>query len=422
MKIEGIQALQTSAEGAFQEAVDSFSAPWLDTVFRTIRDEPLLFLATLGIELLLSGLLFGALWFAISYYMKMSLRSIEARELWDEERKTGERERIGILDKYFKNLALLLGGLLFIGLFALDYEVPLLRDAALRARAWLVGGGLASIIRIIVVGFIVNALLVVVRKTARALTPVGGQRFERQVARAATIRSVSESSVRVVLLTLFILFVLSELGANIGALLAGVGILGLAISFGAQSLVKDLISGFFILIENQFGVGDVITVAGMTGLVESVNLRITTLRDLEGRVHIIPNGVIDRVTVLSKEWSRSVVDIEVAYKTDLDRALEVLRDEAMRFHRSSDWGWRIIDVPEILGVDAFAASGIRLRMMFKTLPKEQWGVGREFRKRIKARFDREGIEIPFPHTTLYWGDDQMPRSVEGEQVRESVAS
>jgi len=126
-------------------------------------------------------------------------------------------------------------------------------------------------------------------------------------------------------------------------------------------------------------------------------------------VHIIPNGQVDTVTVMSKEWSRAVLDIEVAYKTDLQQAIDTLRDEATRLYDDAEWRWRIMEPPEVLGVDKFGGSGITLRLMFKTLPKEQWGIAREFRKRIKARFDRDGIEIPFPHVTFYWGEGQMPR-------------
>ena len=190
-----------------------------------------------------------------------------------------------------------------------------------------------------------------------------------------------------------------------------------------------MITGFFILVEDQFGVGDVVTIAGLTGLVEQINLRITTLRDLEGRVHVIPNGQVDKVTVMSKEWSRSVIDVEVAYRTDLDHALRVVRDEAEDFADALGWSWRVMGPPEVLGIEALGASGIVIRVLFKTLPKEQWGVGREFRKRIKARFDREGIDIPFPHTTLYWGAHQKPgihgesRALNGVQIeRESVST
>ena len=255
--------LQTMLETTAARIELQVLAPWFQALITSVREAPLPFLISVGWDALTGALVFLFLWFVLSRYVSASLRGISARELWDEERKEGERTRVGVLAKYLRNLAALLAVFVFVSLFVLDYHVPVLEPAALGARDWLVGGGIASILRIIVVGLAINALLVVVRKTARALTPTSGQRFERQIARAATIRSVIESSMQVTLLTIFVLFVLSEFGANIGALLAGVGILGLAISFGAQSLVKDLISGFFILVENQFGVGDVVTWRGL---------------------------------------------------------------------------------------------------------------------------------------------------------------
>ena len=401
---------------------------WLTELGTTVGDAPLAFglqiLADAGIALVL----FLMLWFIISRWSRSSLRTIEQRELWDDERKDAERIRTVLLRRYLVTTAAFLGGALFLGIFAFRYNVPILRGMAVAVRDWLAGGGIGRVLSIVVVGLIIWTLLRVVRKTARALTPTEGQRFERQVARAATIRSVVESAARIVLVTLFILFVLGQLGTNITALLAGVSILGLAVSFGAQSLVKDVITGFFILVEDQFGVGDVVTIAGLTGLVEQINLRITTLRDLEGRVHVIPNGQVEKVTVMSKEWSRSVIDVEVAYRTNLDHALRVVREEAEDFADALGWSWRVMGPPEVLGVETLGASGITLRVLFKTLPKEQWGVSREFRKRIKARFDREGIDIPFQHTTLYWGEGQMPgvqehRALDSAQVeRESIST
>ena len=403
---------------------------WLTELGTTIGDAPLAFALQVAADAGIALVLFLVLWFIVSRWSRLSLRTIEQRELWDEERKEAERVRTALLKRYLIIASAGLGVALFSGIFAFRYNVPILRGMAVAVRDWLAGGGIGRVLSILVVGLIIWALLRVVRKTARALTPTGGQRFERQVARAATIRSVVESAAQIVLVTLFILFVLGQLGTNITALLAGVSILGLAVSFGAQSLVKDVITGFFILVEDQFGVGDVVTIAGLTGLVEQINLRITTLRDLEGRVHVIPNGQVDKVTVMSKEWSRSVIDVEVAYRTDLDHALRVVRDEAEDFADSLGWSWRVMGPPEVLGIEALGASGIVIRVLFKTLPKEQWGVGREFRKRIKARFDREGIDIPFPHTTLYWGAHQKPgiqsgesRALNGVQIeRESVST
>ena len=381
---------------------------WIAEIGRAVHNTPFDFFGNLFLDASLGFLLFGVLWFLVERWVQDTRAAISRRELWEDEQKQGELERTTLLRRYFISFSVFFGFALTLGLFSLRYRVPVLQSLALTVQAWLLGGGLSRIIAIGVVGLIIYTLLRVVRKTARALTPVSGQRFERQVARAATIRSVIESSARLVLITFFILFVLAQVGLNVSTLLAGVGILGLAISFGAQSLVKDVITGFFILAEDQFGVGDVVTIAGLSGAVESLNLRITTLRALDGAVHVIPNGQIDKVTVASKEWSRSIVDLEVSYRANLDVALAVIGDEAKKFAASLGWSWRITAPPEVTGVEALGASGIHVRVMFKTLPKEQWGVGREFRRRIKLRLDLEGIDIPFPHTTLYWGEEQNP--------------
>jgi moderate conductance mechanosensitive channel len=381
---------------------------WLEGFFARVDEDLGAFLLALGTDALIALVFFAFLWLLIARWIASSHHGIDERELWNEERKASEHERFHAIRRYLRNLSVFAALLLFLSLMALRYEIPLLYEFALSVRTWLVTGGLGSLFLILLAAVAANTLLTIVRRTTRVIAPVSGQRFERQIARATTIRVVIESTLQVVIGVVFVIFALGQLGANIAALLAGVGFLGLAISFGAQSLVKDLISGFFILLEDQYGVDDIVAIGDLGGLVEGINLRITTLRDVEGRVHIIPNGQILQVTVLSKEWSRAVMDIEVAYRTDLEQALGVVRDEALSFYEDESWLWRIIEPPEVLGVEALGASGIVLRTMFKTLPKEQWNVAREFRKRIKARFDSEGIEIPFPHLTFYWGEAQMP--------------
>lgn len=188
---------------------------------------------------------------------------------------------------------------------------------------------------------------------------------------------------------------------NIAPLLAGAGILGLAVSFGAQSLVKDVISGFFYLLEGQFAVGDVIEVAGKSGVVERMTLRMVVLRDLRGVVHMVPNGQITTVSNMTRKWSRAVVDVGVAYGTDVDRALGIFRDEAHRFTADPAWSAQFDGEPEVLGVDALGDSAVTIRVLLRTQAGKQWGVAREFRRRIKGRLDREGIQIPFPQRMLH---------------------
>jgi small-conductance mechanosensitive channel len=188
---------------------------------------------------------------------------------------------------------------------------------------------------------------------------------------------------------------------NIGPILAGFGILGLAVSFGAQSLVKDIISGFFMLLENQFAVGDVIEVNGKGGVVEKMTLRVVVLRDIRGIMHVIPNGEIKMVSNMTRGWSRAVIDVGIAYNADLDRALRVVRDEAAQF--SADPAWKSqLDTPlEVPGVESLADSAVVIRVLARTQPGQQWGVAREFRRRIKMRLDSEGLEIPFPQRRVH---------------------
>ncbi|UCF06358.1 MAG: mechanosensitive ion channel family protein, partial [bacterium] len=215
--------------------------------------------------------------------------------------------------------------------------------------------------------------------------------------RTETLASIIENTTRAVVLIAAALMVIKQVGIDIGPLLAGVGVVGLAVGFGAQSLVKDVISGFFILAENHMNVGDVVKIAGKAGLVEAINLRVTILRDLEGKVHIIPNGEISTVTNMTKEWSRAVLDIGVAYKENYDEVVAVLREVADGMQKDGEYGPKILEPLEVLGLDSFGDSSVNIKVMFKTVPIKQWAVAREFRRRIKKAFDEKGIEIPFPH-------------------------
>ncbi|MBN1164989.1 MAG: mechanosensitive ion channel family protein, partial [Candidatus Krumholzibacteriota bacterium] len=222
--------------------------------------------------------------------------------------------------------------------------------------------------------------------------------------RTETLAQILETTARALILIAASLMCLKELGIDIGPLLAGIGIVGLAVGFGAQSLVKDVISGFFILLENRMNVGDVVKIAGEAGLVEAVGLRVTVLRDLEGKVHVIPNGEITTLTNMTKEWSRALLDIGVAYKEDVDHVIEVLQEVGRDLEKDETFGPLIIEPMEVLGLDSFGDSSINIKVMFKTLPIKQWMVAREFRRRVKKAFDEKGIEIPFPHRTLYIGE------------------
>lgn len=224
--------------------------------------------------------------------------------------------------------------------------------------------------------------------------------------RAQTLGNILRHAFLIIIMFVAVLMILGELGIQLGPLLATAGIGALAIGFGAQSLVKDVISGFFIILENQYRIGDVIEVAGVSGLVESVSLRKTVLRDLQGKVHTIPNGEIKVVSNLSKEWSRSVLDLGISYREDIDQVIDLLIRIGKEMESEESLKSAILEPLQILGVEKFDESQMVIRMMVKTAPLKQWEVGRELRRRIKIRFDEKGIQLPYPHRVLLWGESQ----------------
>jgi small conductance mechanosensitive channel len=236
--------------------------------------------------------------------------------------------------------------------------------------------------------------------------------------RTRTLGEVVRYVIVLVVFAVATMTVLKELGIDIGPVLAAAGIVGLAVGFGAQSLVKDIISGFFILLEDQIRVGDVVNIADKGGLVEKVGLRTTVLRDLHGNVHYVPNGNISVVTNMTKEYSRYVFDIGVAYREDVDEVIRVIKgiDEEMR--QDPEFKDEIIEPIEIMGLDQFANSAIVIRARTTTLPIKQWRIGREFNRRIKKKFDELNIEIPFPHVTLYKGEGKDGKSPPLRVVKE----
>jgi len=200
------------------------------------------------------------------------------------------------------------------------------------------------------------------------------------------------------------LVILKEFGVEIGPIIASAGIVGLAVGFGGQNLVRDIIAGFFIILENQIRVGDVAIINGTGGLVEKINFRTTVLRDLAGVVHIFPNGTINTLSNLTNEWSASVFEIGVAYKENTDRVIEIMQQVGEGMRRDEHFGPLMLEDPEIFGVDKLADSAVVIKGRIKTKPIRQWEVGREFLRRIKFAFDENLIEIPFPHRSLYFGD------------------
>ncbi|MFA6600974.1 MAG: mechanosensitive ion channel family protein [Candidatus Omnitrophota bacterium] len=246
------------------------------------------------------------------------------------------------------------------------------------------------------------------KKFEDSITPKDVLRESSAILRLKTFSRLFKwlGSLTVTGLTVYLL--LDNFGINVAPLLAGAGILGLAFGFGGQYLIRDIINGAFILIEDQYRINDVVEISGHNGLVESFNLRITKLRDFEGRMIYIPNGEVKTVINFTKDYSNAVLEIGIAYKENVDRVMQVLKELALLMRKDPYFGKLILEDLEMLGVDDFGESQITLKCRIKTLPIKQWEVAREFRRRVKNRFDELGIEIPFPHTTLYWGPGQHP--------------
>ena len=229
---------------------------------------------------------------------------------------------------------------------------------------------------------------------------------EKYSARTRTLLTVARKALLAVLVVIGSLTVLSELGIDIAPLLAGAGVLGLAVGFGAQKLVQDIITGVFILLEDLMAVGDVVNVGDKGGVVEAVNIRTVRLRDLSGTVHTIPYSHIDTVSNLTKEFSYYLLEVGIAYREDVDEVMQVLRDLGAELQKDPEYGPKVLEPLEILGLDKFGDSAIVIKARLKTIPIKQWWVGREFNRRMKRRFDELGIEIPFPHTTIYFGENK----------------
>jgi small conductance mechanosensitive channel len=232
--------------------------------------------------------------------------------------------------------------------------------------------------------------------------------------RLETLISILRSTIKVVVWLVIGMLILRKIGIDIAPIIAGAGIVGLAVGFGAQELVRDFITGFFMLLENQIREGDVAIINGTGGLVENVGMRTIVLRDLSGVVHVFQNGKINTLSNMTKNWSAMVFDIGVAYKEDTDRVVAVIGQVAEDLRSDPDFADSILEPIEIFGVDQFGDSAVIIKARFKTKPIEQWNVGREFKRRLKKAFDDQGIEIPFPHRTVYWGEEIKPLMVKNE--------
>lgn len=273
------------------------------------------------------------------------------------------------------------------------------------AGAWLITHGLRIFVILILTLVAVKAIQIIADKVFGRLFKNHKDDVEIQK-RADTLKSVTRNIAIISLVAIALMMILGELGVKIGPILTAAGVVGIAVGFGAQTLVKDVINGFFILLDDQIRVGDVVDIAGKGGFVECVTLRMTTLRDASGNVHFVRNGEITVVTNMTKEFSRYVFDVGVSYRENVDEVIRVLKliDEGMR--QDPVYKNDILEPIEILGLDKFADSAVIIKARTKTRPIRQWAVGREFNRRMKMKFDELGIQIPFPHMTLYAGCDK----------------
>lgn len=258
------------------------------------------------------------------------------------------------------------------------------------------------VVAIVVVGMLVYwfANRTVVALRARITAKLSDA---EQIRRAETLGRVLRYVISVAIVLIVTLLILNQFGISIAPILGAAGVVGIAIGFGAQSLVRDYFNGIFLLLENQIAKGDVVTIVDKTGVVEDVTLRYVQLRDYEGSVHYIPNGLITTVTNMSRGFAYAVVDIGVAYRENVDQVMQVIEDEGSKLRDDPVFGERVIEPFELAGVDSLGDSAVVIRGRFRVQPLQQWSVRREFLRRVKLRFDADGIEIPFPHLTIYQG-------------------
>ena len=271
---------------------------------------------------------------------------------------------------------------------------------------WLLSHGIKIVI-IGVAAYLLNRILSKIIRKAVIIAVVSDESMseESEKKREDTLIRIFNGALAIIMLSIAIMMILQEAGLEIGPILAGAGIVGLAFGFGGQYLIRDLISGLFIILENQYRIGDVININGTGGLVEDISLRMTTIRDLDGTVHHIPHGEIKIVSNLSKHFARVNLDIGVAYNSNLEHVIEIINRTGNEIAYDPVFKDSIITPPKFLRVNDFADSAVMVKVLGETKPLKQWEISGEFRKRIKIAFDNEGIEIPFPQRVIHQAKD-----------------
>lgn len=332
---------------------------------------------------------------------------------WYEKQLAGKRQfglttrilevfRIGVIIT-----ASVLGIVLALGIFGVQ-QVSV--TGWLSEHGWRIGLVIIlALVAVVLVGQLGPRII------ASTISKRPGESSEEVAKRSDTLARVFVNVAQIFILLVAVFTILSELRIDIAPILAGAGVVGIAIGFGAQSLIKDVLAGIFVILENEYRVGDVVRIADVTGLVEDINLRRTVLRDMDGIVHYVPNGEIRVASNFTKEWSRVNLDISVSYKEDLDRVMEVINRVCEELSKDPKWAPVIINAPKAVRVNKLGDSGIDIKIVGEVKPMRQWEVMGELRKRIKKTFDIEGIEIPWPHTKVYFGNFPIQSGGQGQK-------
>lgn len=267
---------------------------------------------------------------------------------------------------------------------------------------WLTDHGIRIVV-IAVLALLINRLLkrVIVKAVRASVKSDENTSQDSEKKREDTLIRIFTGALNIVITLVALMMIIGEMGIEIGPLIAGAGIVGLAVGFGGQYLIRDIITGLFLMLENQYRIGDVVDIEGLSGAVEDISLRKTTLRNLDGTVHHIPHGSITKVSNLSKDFARVNIDMGVGYSTDIDNLIRVINETGRELAADPAFSEAIISPPQFLRVNEFADSAIIVKILGDTKPLKQWEVAGEFRKRLKLAFDREGIEIPFPQTVIH---------------------
>ena len=276
------------------------------------------------------------------------------------------------------------------------------------------GGPAVTGLRVLGILLVAWIVIAVLQRSIRAFRVRVASRLDDReaVKRAETLGRVFRYLVAVIVALIAGMLVLAELGISVAPILGAAGVVGLAVGFGAQSLVKDYFTGFFLLLENQVRQGDVVRIASHAGLVEEITLRYIRLRDYDGNVHFVPNGEVTTVVNMSRGFAQSVIEVGVAYRENVDEVMQVMKDVGRQMRMDPAFAGRLLDDLEMAGVDRWDDSAVIIRCRFKCAPLEQWAVRREYLRRLKNTFDAQGIEIPYPHLTVYAGQDKEGRAPE----------